>query len=522
MIPTVPDGTFFDGFDKYGDADFGTPSNFEALLIMGEWNIIANNGTSFALAAPLSGDGDGYSLSLSLDFSLDSFQLTKLLGANYARVCGGVTFKWENASAATPMGLTYGDIGTAQFTIAFNNDGTFSIMRGTRLNTALITTLDAPSIGTTNCLEWDIAMLSTTASNCTIYLNGVPTTIENFNGDICANGNVQFNRFWFECSHLGTVAGTTAMRFDHFYNYFYTDPAEAGASCLLGNPVIDTDYPNNDFDFTFDDIVGRLGAATRYGTSVATPAAGSLILVKATAVGDNTLSSMTIIPNATSATAKFKGVIYTDDGTGLAPAALLDTGAEVVGCTSGVALSSDMNDIAIIDGTDYWIGFIMDTALSMQLRDTTAVGKRAANVYASGPPDPAPAMTGGQGTWFITGILDPTEGWSQLRQNPPTTGSYNQGDTVGERFLHGFDPLTVNPLEIYCVAIKPNLRRTDAGARTVSVLIESDGSESASPPVAPSSSGEWIAGYYHVDPDTGISWDTGGVNQVNGGAEIIT
>ncbi len=521
---TIPDGYFDDGFDKYGEP---TPSNLTTLLTMGEWNIFTTSGsTTLSLRSPLSGDGDGYALRLQLanNPSSRSYSLVKLLGANYARICSGITFRWESVSTAQPFGITYYDAGTAQVCMSINPDGTFSVRRGNSDGTAVATTLDAPSIGTTNCLEWDFKLLGAGAvSEATVYLNGVPTSINALGGlDLVASAVAQISRVGFDCSHGGTAGGTTTMDVDHFYNSFYVDPNEAGATCLLGNPVIDTDYPNNDFDFTFDDIVGLLGPATRYGSSVATPAAGSLILVKATAVGDNTLSAMNIIPNATSVTAKFTGVIYSDDGTGLAPQTLLDTGAEVVGCTSGVTLSSDMNDIAIVDGTDYWIGFIMDTALSMQLRDATAVGKRAANVYAGGPPNPAPAMTGGQGTWFVTGTLDPSEGWSQLRQNPPTTGSYNQGDTPGERFLHGFDPLTVNPLEIYRIAIKPNLRRTDAGARTVSVVIESDGTTSVTPAVAPSTSGEWIAGYYPKDPDTGGDWSAAGVNQVNGGAEIIT
>lgn len=527
MIPAIPDGFFHEGFDKYGDGDVGTPSNLTTLLTMGEWNIFSNTGsTTFSLRSPLSGDGDGFALRMQLanNPSARSYTLTKLLGANYKRCCSGITFRWESVSTAQPFGIVYDDAGTAQFCVSINPDGTFSIKRGNEDGTTLVTTLDAPSIGTTNCLEWDIRLLGTGAvSEATVYLNGVVTSIDHIpNLDLVASATDQFSRVQFHCSHGGTAGGTTTMDVDHFYNNFYTDPNEAGATCLLGNPVIDTDYPNNDFDFTFDDIQGLLGDATRYGANVATPAAGSLILVKATAVGDNTLTAMTIIPNATSVTAKFKGVIYADDGTGLAPAALIGSGAEVVGCTSGIALSSDMNDEAIVDGTDYWIGFIMDTALSMQLRDGALVGKRAANTYGSGAPNPAPAMTGGQGTWFVTGILDPTEGWSQLRQNPPTTGSYNQGDTAGERFMHGFDPLTVTPLEIYCVAIKPNLRRTDAGARTISVVCESDGAETVTPAVAPSTSGEWIAGYYPVDPDTGIEWSPGGVNGLNGGAEIIT
>lgn len=519
-IPAIPDGFFHEGWDKYGEP---TPSNLITLLLMGEWNLhsLSGTGSTTALRSPLSGDGAGYALRMNCSILSSTFNVfTRLLGANYARICGGITFRWENNTST--FGIIYSDAGTPQFAVAINSDGTFSLKRGNERGTTLVTTLDAPSIGTTNCLEWDIAMLSTTTCDATFYLNGVPTTIENFNGDICATATAQFSRVGIGYSASSPGASAASMDVDHFYNNFYIDPLEAGAGCLLGNPVIDTDYPLTDFDLDFDKVVGLLGYATRYGSNVATPAANSLILEKVTAVGDATLRTMNLAPNATSATAKFKGVIYADDGTGLAPAALLDTGAEVVGCTSGIVLSSDMSDIAIVDGTQYWIGFIMDTALSMQLRDGNLQGYRAARTYTLGAPNPAPAMTIGQGTWYMNGVLDPAEGWSQLRQNPPVSGSYNQGDTAGERFMHGFDPLTVNPLEIYCVAVKPNLRRTDAGARTISVIVESDGSETVTPAVAPSTSGEWIAGYYPVDPDTGIEWSAAGVNSLNGGGEIIT
>lgn len=514
----LPDGFFYEGWDKYGTP---TPPNIDTLLLMGEWNL-RNGSGDVVLVAPLSGDGDGQALRIHLFGAGEQFGLIRLLGANYARVCAGITFKWITVSAGEPFGIVYYDAGTAQFAVSINADGTFSLRRGDEDGTALATTLDAPSIGTTNCLEWDIVCHGSTG-RATIYLNGVPTTIAGLTGlDLTNTANNQFSRVGLHIDHPG--GNTSEITVDHFYNHFYTDPDDPDAACCLTNPVIDTDFPNEDFVLDFTPTAHVLGDATRYGSTSGTPAANSLLLMPFVATADCELANIVLVPSATSAVAKFKGVIYSDNGAGTAPDALLDTGAEVVGCTSGVTLASAMpGAVAIVKGTTYWLGFLTDTALSLQARDSSAHGYRAARTYALGPPNPAPAMTALQPQWYFRGLcIEPTEGYPQIRLNPPDSNSYNTGDTPGDREMYGFDPLTVLPDRIHGVAIKPNLRRSDAGARTVSVVVESDGAETITPAVAPSTSGEWISGYYAVDPGTGLEWEAADVNALHGGEEIVT
>lgn len=515
----LPDQQFIDGFDKYGLV--GSPSPI-TLMLMGEWNSTTGVAANFSLSTPLSGDGSGYSLTMTSSGGANANDQTvdKILAANYKRVSGGVTFKSSAVAVGKTWGLTYYDGTTAQFSVTFNELGTFSIKRGDEDGVVLGTTTEAPSIGTVNCLQWDIECNGATGK-CSFWLNGVPTSVFNLtNLDLTNSANDYFNRIRWQV--VSQTSGTNTLVIDHFHQDFWLVAAN-GYAPPLTNPVIDTDFSNADFAKTFTPIQHIIGQPARLGTSFANPPANSLILRPFVAEANCVLRQMTCVPNDTNVSAKLKGVIYADNGAGTAPAARLDSGLEVVGTTSGVTLASLMNDFALVKGTTYWIGFILDLGIGMQLRDSTLVGYRAANTYTSGTPNPAPAMTGGQGTWLMTGLcLLPTENYTQLRQNPPQSASNNQGSTVGQKDLFAFDALTVTPLAIHTVAFKPNLRRTDAGARTISVVAESDAAETLSPAVAPATSGTWITGYFPNDPKTGVAWTAGGLGGAHGGYQIIT
>lgn len=520
----APDYVFTEGFDKLGGPGIGSISTN---LLMGEWSTYTQTqgGGNFAIVAALTGTGYALDFTLPNDSSGRTAHFSRNFPANYGRVLGGVTYKLVTVNNGQPWGFTYYDGATAQFSITMNADGTISLRRGDDDGTVIATSAEAPGTGTTHCVTWNVVPHGS-AGTATVYLDGVPLT--NLNGltglDLTNTANNYVNAFRFGSDVGGTTQSGRAV-FDHLWSHLYLSSATTPDSRpLVGNPVVEAQTPVATVASDFTPVRDTLGNHTRYGTSVASPAANSLILRKITAVGDSVLNTMRITPNATNAGAKFKGVIYADNGSGTAPAAAapLDVGAEVVGCTSGVALDSDMNDIALVDGTTYWIGFIMDTSLSMQLEDANATGYRAANTYTSGAPNPPPALTAGQGSWYIYGLITPDETWSALKEAPQSTLAYNKGSAVGQREELNFGALSVNPAEVYSVSHKFNMRRTDAGSRTIKVGTKSDGTEVQASAVAPATSGMWVVDGNGVDPATGLPWTAAGVAASSGTLEIIT
>lgn len=521
----APDYFFTEGFDKLGGPGIGSISTN---LLMGEWNSYTQSqgGWTFAIVAALAGPGYALDLTLPNDSSGRAGSLNRILPGNYQRVIGGCYYKQVTTNNGQPWAFEYHDNGTAQFSITINSNNTISLRRGDDDGTVIATSTEAPGTGTIHCLTWNVVPHGS-AGEATVYLDGVPLT--NLNGltglDLTNSANNYVNEFRLHTDVPGTTQSGRCV-FDHLFSDFYLSSATTpDTGPLTGNPIVEAQTPVASGTFDFVPVRGTLGQHTRYGTNVASPAAGSLILRKFTAVGDGALSTMRMVSNATNAGAKFKGVIYADNGSGTAPAAAaaLDVGAEVVGCTAGAVIDSDMNDYALVSGTTYWIGFIMDTSLSMQLVDGNALGYRAANTYASGAPNPPPALTAGQGSWYIYGlVIPPDETWSQFDEAPQSTLAYNKATGVGERDELNCGPLSVNPAEVYRVSHKFNVRRTDAGSRTIKAGTKSGATEQQASAVAPATSGMWVVDGRALDPDTGLPWTAAAVAASFGTLEVIT
>jgi len=128
-----------------------------------------------------------------------------------------------------------------------------------------------------------------------------------------------------------------------------------------------------------------------------TPGANTIVLVPVTPYATMSVSAINCVPQATVGGAKFKGVFYDNVNTintaGTAyvniPSSLLGTGGEVVGCVAGTAVSSILSTpLTLQAGRTYWLGFIMDTAIPLQLSSNGTVAVSNSNTYANGPPNP--------------------------------------------------------------------------------------------------------------------------------------
>lgn len=490
---------FTDGFDKYGPT-----GSVVSTIMAGEWNQSAGS-----IVAGLSSTG----------YAFNGTGNRSLTG-NYTRSIGGIRVK-----ATLSVGLVgfsfvdgvFGGSGPAQFSILVQqSSGRIALMTSGLFSGTIIATSTASiSANTTAYIEWDVTIGSSGAYN--IYLNGL--SILSGTGNTAGQGTTTYNTFAFG-------PGNDDIGVDDFYLFDQT--GSTNNAVLLTNPRIETTFPVSDSQTQFTNGASIIGQAytTEGGGGIAAPGANKLFLRRFQQLGVNaTVASVSFLAQSTAPSANFTAVIYADS-TG-APGALLSTGTQVTGTTTATVLTGALVTPQALTVTDfYWIGFICDSSISMQVADATSMGFQAANTYASGAPGTAPTMTAGQPSWVLWGnCTGATANYVSEDLNPPVGDySYIYSNTVNNEDLYGFPVLSEIPSVIYSVAVKANTRKTDTGTRTANLQMKSSGTDSAGTMTvnAPSTSYSWMESTFETDPATGLPWAYATLNAATSGIKLVS
>jgi hypothetical protein len=508
---------FIEGFDKYGIV--GTKIDVSTLgLFTGDWT--AWTGTLSAsnnyIAPSLLGAGNALRFEPGSTTSFNG--ISKTFPANYARMVGGI---YLQSSLHVLCGVQFLDNGTAQLSIVVNLSGQIEIRRGSiGTGTILATTTQTLAADVPACVEWDITIHSTTGI-AKIWINGVATSVAIAGQNTRASANNYLNQI-----QLGTYNNLTSNKFtvDHLYCWLFT--AAGGAETpALTNPVVETQFPTGDsgtIAFTFGS--GVLGAVQSTGTTV-TGSANRLFLRKYTPTVAATLGSLRINPSATSAGAKFKGVVYADSSG--VPGTLLTSGTELVGVVANTRATLTLTSAqTLAAGTSVWVGYITDTSVAFNTTDLLNSGYAASNTYTSGAPGTAPTMTAGIGSQVVFGVVTGVAvNWPQVDENPAVgVLSYNTSSTVNAEDLFTFPALGSTPTVIYTVAVKALVMRSDAGARTVDLRLKSNTTTSSGSVTGqtPAASFATIGSYFDLDPNGSIAWTASAVNAASSGLKIIS
>jgi len=499
---------FCDGFDKYGPA--GNQNGASAMT--GDWSVAG----SPAIVAPLSATG------YAVQFAASADTLTGTLPSSLPRVAGSFRFQINTSgSSGLRFGLRNG--ATAAFTILVNQTtGAVELHTGTS-GGALLATGGAVALNATHVISFDISIGASAAY--AVFLDGASLYAGTGN-----TGNAQTS------VNTLSIIGTTGGIFFTIDDIALFNPADAAynASVLTSNVVVETSFPSGDAQkqFTNDgNVVWPAGIAAGgvYSATTTTnaPGANQLFLVKITPAIAATLNSVSIIPRATSAAAKYRAVAYADSSG--APGALLSSGTEVIGATSGTTITGALTSAqSLAAGTSYWIGYITDTSVVLaQVDNTTALGRKIAATYTSGAPGTAGAMTTGQATWQIWGnCTGAAVNWASEALNPPlgTAASQVHSATVAQEDLYAFPALATTPSAIYGVAVKGFLAKSDSGARTVSLNMKSGSSDStgSASGQAMSTTNQWQRSFFDVDPGTGAAWTQSGLNAASSGVSVAS
>ena len=505
---------FLDGFDKYGPAGQTTPT-VANLLTAGEWTSPGGQGRE-AIAAGLS--ASGYALSFSGGPS-GIAAVTRSLGLNYGRLIGGVRFSSNLFTNACE--ISFLDTATVQFTILVLNTGAIRVLTGADNGTTIATSSATVTANSTHYLEWDVTFGPATGGSPNgsyqIWLDGVsilgPSTAAT---RITTNVANQFRLL------NNATAGGLSM-FDDLY--LFDSTGTTNNAPLLNTPVVETAFPSADTATkAWNNGASIIGLNNSVASATNAPGANQVFLRSFTASANMTLNSVSCVPMATSAAAKFKAVVYAGITAG---SARIAEGTEVVGATSGATLTAPFSaGQSLTGGTTYAIGFITDTSVALAQADAAATGSRAANTYTSNSPAPLPAMTTAQASWQIWGnCTGAASDYASVNINPPPDDvSYIYETTVADQEMFGFPALTTNPASIACVAIKARLKRSDSGARTVDVRCASGASDTAgtASAITVGTSYGWLGNYQPTDPATGSAWTGTAVNSAKGGVRIAS
>jgi hypothetical protein len=511
------DFEFTDGFDKYGPVGTGIGiGNFA-----GEWTSMSNGSTTVSIAASLMSSGS--SLNFQRFNSVTFMSLSKTLPANYARVLGSVYLNVGDMVNHFPS-VACGDGGSSQINWLVANSGQLQVYsNGTFLGQSAL----AVSAGTIICVAWDFTIHNTTGI-VKLWINGVLQI--NLTGQNTRHGssNNYVNNLALQLSASGSNGNCA---WDHLWTAYYV--ASGGSDTPpLTTPIVETDYPTSDSSVQFTATAGVLGQDYGLFGGNNAPGANQVFLRRFTPLVNATINSVSCQPQATSAAAKFKAVIYADSA-GVPNGAPLSSGVEVVGTTNGIVLTGALvTPQALTAGTPYWIGFITDTSVSLYEVDTTTTGGKAANTYTSGAPT-TPVLTTGQPSWIIFGnCTGMAANWAQVTNtfnvpSPPAVAgdlSYNSDSVVGHEDLFGFPALGVGTSTVYTVAVKAWCERDGPGGRTVDMRTKSSGSDGAgsnagqAPPVAYG----WLSSYFDLDPNGSIAWTASAVNAATSGYKIAS
>jgi len=443
--------------------------------------------------------------------------LTTLIGATLTGFALGFRLK----SSLRGHGVQLQSGGAAQVSYVINSTGNMEVRRGAVNGTLLATTVESVTNGSTH--YWEIkGTVNTTTGSATIYLDGVATSVALTGANTANTGTNSFTGL-----SLQSVSGSGfAFVIDDIY-INNTTASAPNNDVLLTNPLIETVYGTSDAQtqWTLGAAVFGQGAAYQGITATNAPGANQIALRKFTAAVAGNVTQINLLPGATSTTAKFKPCIYADSG-GAPNGAPLQTGSEVIGCTSGTVLALPLTaSQAIVAGTTYWIGYITDTSVALSESDSSLLGYRAANTYASGFPT-TPVMTSGQASWMIwaveTGV---TTNWNQVGVIPALgTRSYIYSATVNNEDLYNFPALSSNPSTIHDVSQFAIAARTDSGTRTYDIRINSGGSDSGGDVTGINPGTSFVFGItgWDTDPNTGVAWTSSGVNNATGGPKIAS
>jgi hypothetical protein len=484
---------FWDGFDKYGVPNV----QFSCSTLTGEWTGLSSLTYGSLVAGRFAG-----SVALQLT---NGATATRGLPANYPRLIGGVAIQ---STLAGINGILFSDAGTYQCSISITTQGKIVLLQGNISNgTQIASTASVVTANSWHYLEWDLTFAASGAY--TVWLDGAQ--LFTGTGNLKSSANAYAN---------AVVLAGYVCNFDDMYLF---DSTGSTNNAVRGDSRVETLFPAADASVSFTPVQGVLGGYYNLLGLSSSIAANILFLRRYIPSVGGTLANVCVLPQGSAASANFRPVVYADNAG--SPGNLLTTGAQITGATAGATLVMPLTTAQTLTaGTAVWLGYMCDTQISMSRQDNSAVGYSASVTYSNGAPSTAPSMTSGQTSLQIWGtVTGIASNFSEVNlQQAGGDLSYVASSNVGQEDRYSFASLSSSPVNIAGVKVTALMRKSDSGARTVSMQLASGSTEVAGSAQAPATSYTYLNAYFDVDPNTGAAWTAGGVAGLTAGVKIAS
>jgi hypothetical protein len=133
-------------------------------------------------------------------------------------------------------------------------------------------------------------------------------------------------------------------------------------------------------------------------------------------------------------------------------------------------------------------------------------------------------MSSGQSSIQVWGnVTGMTTNYTELYEVPPGGDlSYVTSSTVGAEDRYNFASLSSTPANIAGVKVSALLRKTDVGARTITLQLKSGSTEVTGSSQSPATSYAYFSAYQDTDPNTSAAWTASGVNSLSAGTKVAS
>jgi hypothetical protein len=226
-----------------------------------------------------------------------------------------------------------------------------------------------------------------TGATVTSFVNGQNVTLDT---------GITAPSTWLEFLDPDTDVMRSPVVDDQFGRYYFASPSlppqyNTLARILAGEPPFLLGVPapgcTPGVSVSGGGNTAQIGFPTSTSVNVGVPGANIIYLIPVTPQGAEVLNDVALIPQTSSATAQIAALLYEDENG--SPGNLLNVGVSVTGTTAGVQVASAfVNPTGLLQNVQYWIGFMTDTPIAVQLADDTgSSGVVSLNTYSNGPPE---------------------------------------------------------------------------------------------------------------------------------------
>ena len=491
---------FGDGFDLYA---------LPADALLGYWDggsLLFNLGT---------GRFPGSRAYLTNSSSSTAAVLFKNSGSNDAlhHVVVAVQQTLPLTGSSNQFWLTFYDGATAQCSVQFRSDGAILLASGASNGTVLATYSSAITAANTwHAFEFEI-LISSTAGYMNVRKNG--NTSNDFASATNLNTRAGTANNYANRLGIGAVTSTESIDDLLWRSDASSVPWVGDIRCYTRRPSLDAAVAWTPSGATVPSTPFTAGAN-------ATPSATVARYQAFTAPCNGTVGSL-ILSLAAANAGNVKCAIFSNSGSNT-PAAVLGSATTLTGLSLGNNTFTFSSPVTVVQGTQYWVGFITDTAASSSWSVTsTNLGlSQSGSTYAAFPTANPPSPSANSALIFTANIT-PTAAVNapfvaDVQQDAAASYVYSSAPGAQDRYT--LSDISSTPSTIVGVTTRGLLTKSDAGTRTAAVQLRSGDTTVQSAGALSNSAWGWLWRSDQTDPATGAAWTVSGVAAAQIGAQV--